>query len=525
MTTNISFSMTNVSGTAVAPINADNTIASGAATTALTFITPIVAQKGRPNTVLPITRANVKAVLGKAYHPSLGKFSDGRRVLDDALAVGSGYVIRVVPANATYPALKFSKPADAVVITNEAINYSKELSLGDGEFLALSIKDGAESDNRKVKMVAAPADIYGSGMYTLTLTETDETGAESTLEEWVVSLSPTASDSMGSPAFIGTVLENKSAYLECVIDSDAAIKNLTAIPETAFTGASNGSISEIVPTDFDAAIELIDTTNVEFNHIEAFGIYDTDVHKSLIALANKKRLGCFFDLDPRLTHSEALAAKQALSLNEPRASYYHFPYTAKCPTYQTKAVWGVSGVAFAAKSMGLAKSSPTYGWHYTAAGKDRAVISRTNLAPMKGAGTPDFEAMYTARLNKIGKGAGGSLFIDDSLTSCVQENYLRFEQVVSVTDAISREFNGLADTLKHNPDGVTSDGLNNGMQDIFEAYDSIGALVPPRDPVADGKESFVFSVVQMAIDHWKVTWSICPAGSGRRFSGEPIIIK
>lgn len=525
MTKNIAFTMSNVSGTAVAPINADGTIASGAATNALIFITPIVAQKGRPNTVLSLTRSNVKDVLGKPYHPSLGKYADGRRVLDEALVAGSGYGIRVVPATATYPALKFTKPADTVVITNEAINYKQDLTLGDGEFLALAIKDGAESAKRKVKMVQAPADIYGPDMFTLTVTETDDTGSKVTLEEWVVSLSPTASDSMGSPAYIETVLENKSTILECVIDSDAAIQNITEIAETAFTGASNGSIADITAADFDAAIELIDTTSVEFNHIDAFGIYDTDVHKSLTALANNKRLGSFFDLDPRLTHTEALTAKQALSLNEHRACYYHFPYTAKCPTYQTKAMWGISGVAFAAKAKGLSKSSPIPAWHYTAAGKDRAVISRTNLAPMKGAGTPDFEAMYTARLNKIGKGKGGVLFIDDSITSCVQENYLRFEQVVSVTDALSREFDNLADTLKHNPDGVTETGLNDGMQDLCEGYDSIGALVPPRNPEIDGKESFKFEVTQPAIDHWKVVWSICPSGSGRRFSGEPILIK
>lgn len=525
MTKNISFTMSNVSGTAIAPINADNTISSGAASNALTFITPIIAQKGRPNTVLSLTRANVEHVLGKAYHPSFGPNADGRRVLDEALIAGSGFGIRVVPGDATYPALKFSKQDDAVAITNEAINYKQDLSLADGEFMALAIKDGAESDSRKVKMVAAPESIYGTGMFIITLTETDATGAVSTLEELVVSLSPTGKDSMGSPAFIETVLESKSEYLECVIDADAAIKNLTEVKETAFTGASNGSIADIKAEDFTTAIELIDTTNKEFNHIDAFGIYDTDVHKSLITLANNKRLGSFFDLDPRMTHAEALAAKEGLSLNEHRASYYHFPYTAMCPTYKTKTVWGISGVAFAAKAKGLAKSSPTPGWHYTAAGKDRAMISRTNIAPLKGAGVPDFEAMYIARLNKIGKGRGGILFIDDSLTSCVQENYLRFEQVVAVADAISRDFDNLADTIKHNPDGVTEDGLNDGMLDILDGYDSIGALVPPRDPDTDGTESFKFAITQPAIDHWKAVWSICPSGSGRRFSGEPILIK
>lgn len=529
MTQSISFTMSNVAGTAVAPINADGTIATGAGSNALVFATPIISQKGRPGEIIAVTRANVLDVLGKPYHSSLGPNADGRRVLDEALIGGSGYVVRVVPAAATFPALKFSQPAADLVITNEAVNYSGELVLAEGEFLGIAIKDGADSDNRSLAIKTADAVIHGAGMYTLTLTEQDDTGATSTLEEWVVSFNPNALDSMGGPAFVQTVLENRSAYLECEVDSslitEAVTANLADVAATAFTGASNGSIADITVEDFNEAIDLIDTTSVSYNHIDAFGIYDTDVHKKLIAVANDKRLGCFFDIDPRQTFDEALATKTGLSLNEHRASYYHFPYTAKCPTYQNRAMWGLSGVAFAAKSRGLARNSPTPGWHYTAAGVARATISRTNLAPMKGAGKPDFEAMYTARLNKVAKDASGVLFIDDSLTSAVQENYLRFEQVVSVTDAISRDFNSLANAIKHNPDGITFDGLNDGMGDILDGYDSIGALVTPRNPDVDGTESFQYSIEQVAIDHWKVVWSICPSGSGRRFSGEPILVQ
>ncbi|HCG5105014.1 TPA: hypothetical protein NJZ08_004005 [Vibrio parahaemolyticus] len=529
MTQSISFQMGNVSGTAVAPINADATVASGAASNALTFITPIIAQKGRPNEVIAVTSGNVDSVLGKAYHSSFGPNADGRRVLDEALKGGSGYVVRVVPAAATYPAIKFTKGVDdAVTSVKEAINYNTELSLADNEFFALAIKDGANSDKRTVSIKSADAAVYGAGMYSIVLKESNDAGSEVVLEEWVVSFHPEATDSMGSPAYVETVLESKSDYLECVVDasvtSEAAFV-FSEVLDSPFTGASNGSIKDITTADFAKAIELIDTTTVSFNHIDAFGIYDTDVQKDLIAIANAKRVGCFFDLDPRLTFEEALTAKQGLNLNEHRASYYHFPYTAKCPTYQNKTVWGLSGIAFAAKAKGLSRNSPTPGWHYTAAGVDRATISRTNLAPMKGAGKPDYEAMYKARLNKVSKDESGVLFIDDSLTSAAQENYLRFEQAVSVTDAISREFNSLANRIKHNPDGITFDGLNDGMGDILEAYDSIGALVTPRNPEVDGTESYKFEVTQVSIDHWKVIWSICPTGSGRRFSGEPILVQ
>ncbi|WP_029832034.1 hypothetical protein, partial [Vibrio parahaemolyticus] len=82
---------------------------------------------------------------------------------------------------------------------------------------------------------------------------------------------------------------------------------------------------------------------------------------------------------------------------------------------------------------------------------ERAVIQRTGLKPIQGAGEPNYQEMYKARLNKLGTDENGNLFIDDSLTSSAAENYLRFEQVVSIADAISRDFYALGNRLKHQP--------------------------------------------------------------------------
>jgi hypothetical protein len=230
-------------------------------------------------------------------------------------------------------------------------------------------------------------------------------------------------------------------------------------------------------------------------------------------------------MNPRLTHAEALAEKQSLNLNEHRATFTHLPYTSNCPYYGNKVLWGMSGLVFKAKAAGVAKTSPVGGWHYTPAGVDRAVISRAGIAPLKNLDTPDHEAMYKARLNKLATSENGNLFLDDSLTSCAQENYLRFEQVVSVTDAISRDFYALANRLKHQPDGITFKGLEDGMKAILEGYESVGALVTPRNPEVDGEDAYVFKIQQVEIDYWKVTWSICVTGSGRRFLGEPILVR
>ncbi len=522
---NIAFTMSNVSQVAVSPINADGTVAQGSSDNTLVFAGVVVSQKGQPNELLAVNARNWRSVLGKPYHSSHGVNADPMRSLGEALEGGNGYVVRVVPSTATFPALKFTKPDADVVIANEAITYGSDLSLAAGEFFAIAIKDGAESDNRKISMVKADEAVYGAGMFVLTLVETDDSGSDTTLEEWIVSLDSQATDDMGTPVFIETVLDSRSSLLTCVIDEQVAKAELVAIPETAFTGASNGSIADITADDYQKAIEVLANTVIPFTYVCGLSCYEPAVIKDLIALMNARRISGAFDINPRLTHAEGLAAKQDLALNEPRAAFVHIPYTSTCPYYQNRTLWGASGVVFRAKARGVARTSPTGGWHFTPAGVDRATISRTAMRPIKGVGTADHEAMYKARLNKLAINENGALFIDDSLTSCAKENYLRFEQVVSTTDAISRAFYALANRLKHQPDGITLDGLTDGMTEILEGFESVGALVPPRNPEQDGTAAWVFEVQQVEIDYWKVTWSICVTGSGRRFLGEPILIR
>ncbi|WP_152473066.1 MULTISPECIES: hypothetical protein [unclassified Vibrio] len=525
MANKIEFAMDNVSQVAVSPINADATTKQGTGSNKLVFAGVVISQKGKPYEVLRVNADNYQDVLGKPYHSSLGKNADPMRSLAEAVSGGEGLVVRVVPAAATYPAIKLTKPAETVVITNEALSYKADLALEDGEFLALAIKDGAPSENRSITLEAADAALYGANMFVLTLSEELAAGGDETLEEWIVSLDPAGTDQMGAPAYIETVLEERSAYLKCVCDAEATKRNLTSIAATKFTGASNGDISTITTDDYADAIKALRTTVLYFNYVCGLSCYDESVQSDLMKICNDRRISGYFDIDPRLTHDAALTAKQGMNLNNHRASFVHLPYMAKCPVYKNMCVWGASGIGFAAKAKGVAKSSPVGGWHYTPAGVERAVISRSGLTPIKGVGEPNFQEMYKARLNKLATDENGALFIDDSLTSSTAENYLRFEQVVSIADAISRDFYALANRLKHQPDGTTRKEITDGMAAILEGYEAVGALVPPRNPESDGKEAWRLEVKQVEIDYWKVTWAICPTGSGRRFLGEPILIR
>lgn len=525
MTSKIDFVMNNVSKTAVMPINADSTVKRGTGSSVLVFGGLVVSQKGRPFEAMPITTDNYKDKLGGFIHSSKGKGADSMRSVSEALMGGNGVVVRVVPPKATYPAIKVSKPADSLVFTNEAIAYSADMALASGEFLALGIKDGAQSDLRKVTLDTADADVYGSGMFLLKLVEEQAAGGDKVLEEQIVSFDPEAKDAMGAPAYIETVLESKSKFLSCLCDPLVAKAEVTAIPETAFTGASNGNISDITTADYEAALKVLKASVLGFNYVCGLSIYDTSIIGKLAEMASQRRISGYYDVDPRLTFDEAEKFKASMGHNNYSSSFVHVPHLSKCPTFKNMCVWGASGVGFAAKARGVAKSAPIGGYHYTPAGSDRATIPRSGMKLPNGVGEPNYENMYKVRLNKLDTDGAGNLFIDDSLTSHSKEDYLRFEQVGSIFDAITRDFYMLGQSLKHQPDGVTEEELREGMEEILEGYEASGALVEPRDPENDGKEPWTLKIQQVEIDLWKVTWFACPTGSSRRLLGEPIVVR
>ncbi|EHP7584370.1 TPA: hypothetical protein LR157_004591, partial [Escherichia coli] len=204
---------------------------------------------------------------------------------------------------------------------------------------------------------------------------------------------------------------------------------------------------------------------------------------------------------------------------------YHFPFSCKDKWTQSRVVFGLSGAAYAAKARGVKKNSDVGGWHYSPAGEERAVIARASIQPLYPEDTPDEEAMVKGRLNKVSVGTSGQMIIDDALTCCTQDNYLHFQHVPSLMNAISRFFVQLARQMKHSPDGITAAGLTKGMTKLLDRFVASGALVAPRDPDADGTEPYVLKVTQAEFDKWEVVWACCPTGVARRIQGVPLLIK
>ncbi|MEC6832964.1 hypothetical protein VXS06_14450 [Photobacterium toruni] len=524
MDSSIPFTQSNVAEVAVAPINADATLSAGGAGNRLIFAGLTISSKGKPFEVLSVNSDNYKALLGKVYHPSLGKVSEPLRHISDAVKGGNGLVVRVVPDDAKYPVLKLATvtKGKTATLATSAQPFGMSVELGESEKLAFFIEDGAVSDNRALEIKQADADMYGAGMFEVLVYETDLTGFETVLEKHIVSTNPEALNDMGLPAYICTVLESQSKTIRAVIAHD--LTELPIVAKTKFVGGTEGNIKSISSGQYDKALAVLKATVTQFTHILGLGCYEPAVIKSLINIANGRRVSGFFDLDPRLSYEQAVQAKIDLSIGDERACFYHMPFSCVDPTYRCRSVWGLSGIIFTAKAKGVMKTSPTGGWHYTPAGEERALITRQGLRQLESAGVPDYEKMYKVRINKLATNKAGYLFVDDSLTSYVRENYLRFEQVVSVTDAVSRDFIELANALKHNPDGVTYDGLTRGMTRILESYYTSGALVTPTHPEIDGKEPYKLIVKKTDKDAWEISFALSITGSGRRFMAKPILI-
>lgn len=541
--TDISFTLSNVSDVAVANINADATLSAGGSGNRLFWAGIGIATKGQPFECLSINRNNVKSVLGKPLHPSVGIASESLRHVNDALKGGAGTFVRVVPDDAQFPVLKFTETAKSAKkdadqektkvatrtmpteLTPSSLPFGTDVTLEAADLLAFYIVDGDASTNRSVEMETANITLYDPGFYKITVYETDSSGLETVLEEHFASLNPEATDDMGMPAYIETVLENNSKMLRALVAPRLAEMPLGAIPKATFVGGTSGDITNISKDMYDKALLALKSTLTQYTHVLGLGIYEPDVIKSLTDIANSRRISAYFDMNPRLSYADAVDQKIDLAMGDERASFFHFPFSAMDPTYRCKAVWGISGIAFTAKAIGVAKTSPIGGWHYTFAGEERSLITRTAVTPLPSAGEPDYEEMYRVRINKVDVSTNtGYLFIDDSLTSYPKKNYLRFEQIVSVADAVSRDTVDLARSLKHEPDGVTLDGLTKGLTRLLDGYVTSGALVPPSEPDIYGTDEYRYTIKKTDKDAWEIAIYLSVTGSGRRFMIKPILI-
>lgn len=536
MSNSIPLALSQVAQVAVQAINASATVSAGGTGGESVFAGVVISEKGQPFEIIQIDKSTWKRKLGLPYHPSLGNvIAEPLRHVADAVEGGSGYVVRVVAEAAKYPILRVTQTelnaavnpleGEPVAVTPTASSLTFGVTPTNSnatDLFVLYPKDGDVS-GRFVEMTPIA---NKAGSFTLTLSALDKFNVEYTVEELEVSFNLDAVDDMGVTSYIESRLQSQSERLAIAIKDGANLSAFTGLKRTAFAGGNLGDQKTISTAQYEKAIEVLTNALVGFTAVLGLGCYDTDVIDMLGDLASGRRIDAFMDVPPATSYAGALQFMADMNLNNHDVSFYHFPYSAKDPHSGGRAVWGISGVAFQAKAAGVANATGAVGgWHYSPAGEDRGIINRREIKILAGMGTPDEKAMYKARINKLGLSSTGLLMIDDAITCRASEDYLRFQHVSSVMNAISRQFYDLARTLKHSPDGITERGLTRGTQEILDNFVSAEALVTPRNPEEDGESPYTLTVEQTAIDAWNVQWGCCVTGTSRRILGTPSLIR
>ncbi|CAM3956111.1 phage tail protein [Serratia silvae] len=522
----IPYAIGTAAGTAVAPIDASATIGSFSGGSSV-FAGLVFSKKGKPNTVLGITPNNGKSVLGEAPRPQEGPFFEPLRHVNQALSGGNGYVVRVPFPGMMIPAIHLTAdttgtPAVTTVkASTSATAFGADITVPTKAAMTIYVDDGDKSENRKLSLEPIKTK---PGFFALKLMETDSLGAVTTIESYEVSFKIDAIDDMSLSAFLPDVLERNNSCLRALASETAVLPETFTSISQAFVGGSDGDFKKLTTKDYSASIAVLDGSIVDYTAILTLGIYDAVAIAQLADLAKAVRVDMFADVDPRLPADKALAQLAALGLggNENVTAYY-YPYSCRDPLGQSNVVFGLSGDAFTAKAKGVAMVPDIGGWHFSPAGKDRGVINRQNIKPLPAAANIDREVFAKAHLNVV-TSSGGVIFIDDALTTCAEDNYKKYQHVVSVMNSIARNYYALASSIKHSPDGITREGLEKGMTRLLDRYYAAEALRKPRDP-DQGDVPYILTVTNTDFDSWQTRWEVCVVGVARRIVGIPVLLR
>ncbi|MGQ3985096.1 phage tail protein [Enterobacter hormaechei] len=533
----IGYSVGQAAGVGIMPVNADATLSTGSGGSSV-FAGLVISRRGAPGKVLQVTSSNYKDVLGTPIHPRLGSAFEPFRHVQQAVKGGDGYVVRVCPSDMKVPGIIISKSSgeenqveegESFTVLGEYVLKGAQFgphetpALKDGELAIIYIKDGEASANRTISLDSDE----DSDLLNLTLKETQSDGSVEQLETHQVSFNPEAVNDMGQPAWLQTMLESMSTRLSCVITSDDKDDLFSGITFTdvAFVGGSDGTFSKVTAEEYLKALAILEQAPINVTAILSLGCYDSTVLAALKDLAEAVRVDFFYDLSGNQTAAAAITEAKGHGFGgSHQPARYYFPYSCKDSATGMQVVFGISCDAFVAKAKGVAMVPDVGGWHYSPAWTSRGIIDRQNITKIPNLDAIDLEAFVTARINPVKVSASGDVYIDDALTTFTKKNYLRFQHVSSLMNAIARNFYELAEAIKHEPDGVTQESLTKGMTELLERFYSAGALVKPRDK-SQGEEPFVITVAQLESDYWQVEWAVCPTGSARRIIGKPILMR
>lgn len=528
----IPFSVGQASNVAVMEPNADATLttATGGASV---FAGVGIFKRGKPNTVLSVTSENYQKILGDAIHPHYGQCFEPFRHVYQALNGGNGYVVRVATEGMKIPLLSLvaggsAEPKDAsgenkpsLVASN--ISVGTDVEVPENGIFTIYVDDGDASTNRTLSLVK---DKDSEGLYSLILKEVNALGESTTLETIQVAFSPEATDDMNQPAYLPIALENNSTRLAASMgDISQLPANYEGFVDQAFLGGSDGDMTKVTSASYQKAIKALAGSKVDYTAVLSLGCYDPTALTELAKLAKDVRVDMFCDLLPASMPDKAIedAAAQGFG-SYAHICRYHFPYSCRDAFTGAKVVYGLSGDAFTAKAKGVATVADVGGYHLSPAGQSRGVLIRQNIKPLPAAAEIDLELYVTAGINTVACTKDGSVVIDDAITTYTKKNYLRFQHVNSTLNAIARSFYDIAQALKHEPDGITQRGLERELPKLLDRYVASEALVSPSDTAKYGTAAYTVTVGKDEYDLWRIMYSVCITGVGRRIVAQPVLI-
>ena len=553
----------------------DNTIKTGGGPVSIGAAVT-TASKGLPGKVHQLTEANWQKITGKPLPKKAGGMEGLRHVADALKRCNYVNWVRVLAADAKFPSLSIWTVDNTVTSGGHA--YGTTLSLGAGVCLQVWPIDGDPSINRSFEIAnvvtdkGAWADITAyvkddvvtvtggrlicitghtsavaqtptmanpgsnwkiykgefDGRFTINFYDKDTDGAEYLLETYLVGVNPDDEDDMGAPAYIETVLEQKSDRFRINWDEAvtlaAARDVLKAFGRDTFTGGTNGGTP--LTADWIAAWDIFRNEAYGADLMFAAGNYEADVLANCSDIRQKRHVAFFADVNPLLPADQALQFIEGLGLDDTGTRFYYSPFEANDAFYGGKTVWGASGAAAAAKALGNANfTGSTPGVHYSPAGPNRGRLNRTGIKPIFPDQAINRDDFYNARINPVIASSTGGAMIDDDVTVHYKADYRRFGWVGDIANYIDHRFVEGASYLKFEPDGLTLNGLSKVIKKILDELVTSGALVKPRNPAEDGTKPYSFTVKQEEIDLWLVTWDFCPTGAARRIAGQPRLIK
>lgn len=494
------------------------------------FLAFVVSRKGRPGVPMLVNKDNFRSALGRPYHMRDSVLAEGFRQVSEAVEGGPGYVMRVVPSDYRTPVLKITRKVGGATIdpnpvVTSAQAFDAPLTLAADDICAIQLIDGDTDKVRKLEITPADTAQYGAGYFMLNLLEVDSSNnTDVVIESHIVSFALDTLDVNGRPAFIEDKLSTDSQRLRIRVATNNLSLFHTRIARTTFTGGTAGTLSLVDAAAFTNAINAVKQARISWTHVISAGCYLDAALAAMRTLAYDTATNLLADIEPNLAPAAAITRAAALGFNTEYVRQYYFPYTFLDPEYGTRINCGISGIAFRAQALAVAKNAIVGAWNVPNAGEERGTINRKGLLVNEGITSFDYDALYKSRINKIGDTQAGGLMIDDCLTTQPKENDLRFGWVQEVDTAIGRAFVGLAIGLKHEPQGATVEGLTRAMTRLLDNFVSAGALVIPSDP-SNGTTPYTFTVRKVNTDHFHAEWSICVAGAARRISGQSKLIK